>query len=461
MGRARHVVIPRLFDVNVLLALREAELAMTPTDAVARAAALASELPADAEASFVLQLVSVVPPDPAGTPRSEVRTLTPKLRAFATANATTIVPTLQRAALTPLLRDYLLASWTCMATSVGISTAAAAPSLPVNATPLLKYRMASCPVPLADALDDVVAAVPDFVEAAYLRARIPELTVTAQVVTNQRTRFAAAREALPTSASVTYSLGSLSQTVGDCRAAITYYDATLALRPGHEDAALQRIVCLGYQGRHENAINSATRAIDAGHDNMADALYWRAWNHRQLRQLPEARADVDRALGVTTNARTLTLAGIVKYDQKDLLLAERDLGSAIRMDRTQCIARWYLALVSFEREDWVSTGEDFAASAGCYRQSAEETEAQLERARAADLDLTFKTSQIAGFQAVIQEERSQEQASYLNAANGFIRSDNFARAREMLAGIPDSSMHAAGARELRRYLDELAPRPER
>jgi hypothetical protein len=307
----------------------------------------------------------------------------------------------------------------------------------------------------------VVSQVPEFVEAAYFRARMPALRVTAEYVRDQRAAFSAAAEVFPDSPSVAYSLGALNQTIGDCRAAVTHYDRTLALAPQHEDAALQRVICLGYQGRHENAINAATRIIDDAYDNTDEAYYWRAWNRHRLRQLPEARADIDQALARGVSARALTLGGIIKYDQRELELAERDLGRAVAMDRTQCLAQWYLGLVAFARELWLPTGEDFAASAACYRRSAEETEARLEVTRAANLDPDFKASQIAGFQAAIQDDRSQEQASYLNAANGFVRSDLHARAREMLAGIPDDSAHAPGARELRQYLDELDTPPAR
>jgi tetratricopeptide (TPR) repeat protein len=309
---------------------------------------------------------------------------------------------------------------------------------------------------MGDVLDGVVAQVPDFVEAAYFRARMPALRVTSEYVRTQRTAFSAAADTFPDSSSVAYSLGALSQTIGDCRAAVEHYDRVLVLSPRHEDAALQRVICLGYQGRHENAVNAATRMIDAKYDNSSEAYYWRAWNRHRLRQLPEAREDIDRALLQSVSARVLTLGGIIKHDQRDLELAERDLGAAVKMDRTQCIAQWYLGLVAFARELWLSTGEDFAAAAECYGRSADETVQQLEAMKAADLDPDFKASQIAGFQAAIQDDRSQQQASYLNAANGFVRNDNPVRARQMLAGIPDDSIHAPGARELRRYLDELA-----
>jgi hypothetical protein len=75
--------------------------------------------------------------------------------------------------------------------------------------------------------------------------------------------------------------------------------------------------------------------------------------------------------------------------------------------------------------------------------------------RGADLDPTFKASQIAGFEAVIAEDRGQEQASYLNAANGYIRAAFADKARLMLVRITTTSPHAAAARELSGYLDAI------
>lgn len=456
VGRARPLVAARLFEATLLIALRQAELAQDGTAEFARAAAIATELPPSADAGFLLDLGRSIPPDALGTPRADARSAMLQRREFLKTHLPTAATRVGAAAVSPELRGYLTASLTCLSTSSGVSLGTASPPvIPATLAPLVRYRMGTCPLVRADVLDDVMAAVPAFVEAGYFRARMPALRITAEYIRTQRNSFTAAAAIFPGSPSIAYSLGALNQTIGDCRAATTHYDRTLELAPRHEDAALQRVICLGYQGRHENAINATTRMIDEKYDNANEALYWRAWNRHRLRQLPEARADIDRALLLGVSARMLTLGGIIKYEQKDLALAERDLGMAVKTDGTQCVAQWYLGLVAFERELWLSTGEDFAAAAACYRRSAEETEAQLDIMRNADLDPDFKASQVAGFQAVIQEDRSQEQASYLNAANGFVRAEAYGRAREMLAGIGDDSMHAVGARDLRRYLDEL------
>lgn len=457
VGRARPIVLPRLFETQLLVGLREAELAQDPADAFARAEALAAELPGTTDAAFLLAAARAVPPDAVGTPRAVWREGLADRRAFVKMHLPTAAARLAAATISQDLRDYLAAGLTCLATTSGVQSATQPPLevLSSTASPLVRYRRGTCPIAGDTALDAVLETVPTFVETGYLRARMPVLRVTAAYVSNQRTRYAAAAEVFPASPSIAYSLGTLNQVVGDCRTAVEHYDRTLELAPRHEDAALQRIVCLGYQGLHENAINAASRVIEAKYDNVGEAFYWRAWNRHQLRQLAGARADIDRALAIAVNAGALTLGGIIKYDQGDLQQAERDLGMAVKMDRTQCIAQWYLGLVAFARELWLSTGDDFAASAGCYQRSAEETETRLATIEDADLDPDFKASQIAGFQAVIQEDRSQEQASYLNAANGYVRSGDQTRARQMLAGITDDSLHAPGARELRRYLDEL------
>jgi tetratricopeptide (TPR) repeat protein len=456
VGRARPLVVGRLFETTLLIGLREAELAQDPTGAFARAEALVPELPLTSDAVFLLDLARAIPPDAVGTPRAVAREAVNNGRTFLKSHLASAATRLETATVSPELRGYLAASLTCLSAVSGVRSGLAAPSgVPSTLAPLVRYRLATCPLTQEAALDGVIAEVPAFVEARYFRARMSSLRVTSEYVSNQRTSFRAAAEVFPDSPSVAYSLGALNQTIGDCRAALGHYDRTLALAPGHEDASLARIICLGYLGRHENAINSATRIIEAKHDSTNEAYYWRAWNRHRLRQLPEARDDIDRALSQGVNARLLTLGGIIKYDQKDFALAERDLGMAVKMDNTQCIAQWYLGLVAFTRELWLSTGDDFAASAACYRRSAEETERQLEAVRNADLDPDVKANQIASFRAVVQEDRNQEQASYLNAANGFVRSENHARAREMLAGIPDDSVHAPGARDLRQYLDEL------
>ncbi|ODS59597.1 MAG: hypothetical protein ABS36_01330 [Acidobacteria bacterium SCN 69-37] len=454
--RARPLVLTRLFETEVLIGLRDAELALSPDDAFARADALLPELPPDVDAAFLLALARAMPPDRQGTPRLRMRQGQRDRQTFAADHLDEVFTRLDASTAGLPFRNYLSAGVACLAPTVGVRSATSTViEIPPDTPPLVRYRLATCPNARVELLEAVRTAVPDFVEAAFFQARVPTPTMTVARVADQRTAYTAAADRFPRSPAVLYSVAALHQTLGDCRRALEAYDALLAVEPDHEDGSLQRIVCLGYLGQHDEAIAAATRLIDDRFDNIGDAYYWRAWNHHKRERLPAARADIDRAMALRVNSAVLSLSGMIKYEQDAFDEAQRDLRGAVAMDPAQCIAQWYLGLVAFAREDWPATGAEFEAASSCYNGTAEQNSRELARIRDADLDADFKASQIAGFEAVIAEDRDQEQASYLNAANGYIRAAYTDKARVMLARIVDTSPHAAAARELSGYLDAI------
>jgi tetratricopeptide (TPR) repeat protein len=457
-GAARPLLLPRLFEVNILIALREGELAIPASAAIDRATAIAAELPASPVRELALELAHLGLPEVTGTPRAAARRRTRDLLALSDRFAGQIPPVLQDNPTGDPFITYLARSWTCLP-GVKDESPAGEPAQEITDASLrpglLAYREATCPLADAEALDALVERIPDFVEAGYLRARLPALAFTAEYVARQREWFERARQAFPTSAAVTYSFGALNQTLGDCRTALTYYDATLRIQPAHEEAALQRVVCLGFLGRFETAVNAATAIIDASYFNADDAYYWRAWNRNELRQREDARADIEQALKMRANARNYSLAGIIAYHLQDLEAASRHLSRSIDMDRTMCLSRWYLGLVSFEREEWAETGAAFEAAADCYKASADEARQNLADIEVADLDAEFKRNQIIGFTAVIQEDTSQEHASCINGANGYLRAGDRERAAQLITRIPGDSDYAPGAAQIREYLAEL------
>jgi hypothetical protein len=64
-------LVQRLFEIDLLTALREKELAMDPAPALARARALATELPPALAADRYVQLAEAVSPDEVGTSQEE------------------------------------------------------------------------------------------------------------------------------------------------------------------------------------------------------------------------------------------------------------------------------------------------------------------------------------------------------------------------------------------------------
>lgn len=451
VGRARPLLVTQLFEAEVLVGLREREFAVDHTDAFQRAEALLKELPPTYPGARYLEIARLMPTDRLGTPRA-IRIATertqPPLRTIRA-----IQEELSVGAGSPHFREYLSIGLECLGPAQRAATAPLAQ--PADDAPyLVKYRTWTCPAEQPYGLEAIRDAVPDFVEAELLVARVPTLQVTSAYTTRLREALDASVRRLPRSPAIAYSLGALNQTVGDCRAAIRHYEDVIALAPLHEDAAMQRVICLGHLGQFVPAIDGATRIIDRAYDNRLEAMYWRAWSHHQRRDLPAARADIDAARAIMVSVRVLVLSGMIKYDQGALDSAESDLADAIRMDtmNEQCLAHWYYALVGFAREQWPDTAERFGRASTCYRRSAEQARRDLARMRTANVDEEFRANQVAGFEAAIKEDVDQEHASYLNAANAWARGGEIDKAREWLGRIPADSIHATVAAELRKQI---------
>lgn len=451
VGKARPILITKLFETHVLVGLREAELAMDPTESFAAAEALVPELPPTYDAKAYLAVARSIPPDYLGTTNAELSEWYRRNPTVAQYNA--LKSSLQAGEGSAPFRAYLSASLECLRVFSGRPTLEV-PRIPDDAPTLVRYRMGTCPAVIDTHMKTVVAAVPAFVEAELFVARLATFNPTAAHAKRLREALAAAYERFPRSPSVTYGLGHMNQTNGDCKAAIRHYEDTIALKPLHEEAAMQRVVCLAHLGQFVPSIEGATRIIERKYHNQADAYYWRAWSHYQRKDLATARADVDQSRALDLTIKALILGGMVKYDQGALDLAEADLSGAIKMDprNEQCIARWYYGLVAFSRERWPDAAGRFATAGTCYRNSANLARKELEAMKKADVDETFRASQIAGFQAAIKEDTDQEQASYLNTANCYAMAGDIDKAKEWLAKVPADSIHALTAAQLRKLI---------
>jgi tetratricopeptide (TPR) repeat protein len=451
VGKARPLVVVRLFETYVLIGLRERELALDSSQAFGKARALAAELPPTYVGLPYVDLAEMIPPDLGGTPRTE---LSPFMqRAPASARLKELRSGLTAGEASAPFRTYLSASLDCLANFANRRDAMSDEvPVPAGTPPLVKYRMGTCPVPRNAVLEELLTETPTFVEAGLFIGRRRPQVITAAWVKQSREALANAYDAFPRSSSVTYAMGAMYQIVGDCTRAVRFYEDTIALKERHEDAALQRVVCLGHVGQFVPAIEGATRVIDRGYYNLADGYYWRAWNHHRRLELDQARADIEKARSMMVNVQVLTLGGVIKYDQNDLVPAERDLNEALRMDLGQCIAHWYLGLVTFKKEAWSDGAARFGASAACYESSANDAAARLDVMRKSDFEEEFKASQIAGFEAVIKEDRDQQWAAILNAANAFARAGQSETALKWIDRIPADAVLASKAAELRKLI---------
>ena len=446
VGRARPLIIIRLFETELLMALRERELALGAGESLGRARALVPELPPGVDGARVLAMAGAVPPDAYGTPRRETTQFRRGQNAFVKSMPQEIA-WLETTPLGAPVRQYLGLALEC-AYRAGSRQAGGRPGpitatfdaparqIPVGAPPLLQYRQAICAGSDLKTLETVLAAVPRFVEVNYpLGKRAMALVQQRGDTVRTRGLVQSVYSRFPQSPSVTYLNGAFNQMIGDCKAGLDFYDRTIALASLHEDALLGRTMCLTFLKRTDDAIAAATHMITVKTDNVAEAYYWRSWNHHFRQELPPARRDIESAKTLLSNPRIHTLAGVIEHDQDDLDPAEMDLRIARGMsggDRN-CTAAWYLGLVFMKREQWVPSAEAFEHAMTCYDQNVRESLEGLEKIRTnPDIDEEFRASQIAGFEAALIEDRRQYHAAAFNAANHYARGGNVERARPLI-----------------------------
>jgi tetratricopeptide (TPR) repeat protein len=456
VGRARPLVIPKLFEVTALMALRERELAMDDGPALERARALAAELPSELQAAEYLAILELIPGHDAGWSRRRLDAFSRQHRGVA-ATVDARRAWLAAGALSAPFREYLSTALDCAYFTRGRPGGPRVPDVPPKgAPPLRRYQLATCFAIRGEALEEVKAEVPRFVETGVFLGRLELRRVQQDGGRRAHPLLQEAYARFPRSPAVTFLNGSLFQTAGDRRAALRFFDETLALEPGHEDAMLGRAVSLSHLRQHREAIVAATELLELNPSNQADAHYWRAWNHHQLRELAQARADIDRARARRYDTGVLTLAGMIEHDQDDLDAAEKDLASAVELDETNCTAGWYRALVQLKRRNWGQTAAYFVDAMGCYDRMAAETGRRLEQMRRAEnVDEAFRARQIEGFELAIKEDRSQASASAFNAANNYLRARDIPKALEYADVAAKDPDRAAMVDELRKLIREI------
>ena len=460
-GPASPALALRRFEVALLIAMRERELALDDRASFSRLDALAQALPDSGAAARVVALARGLSPDPAtvsflGQPSASFPATLPLHDDDRAWLATSF--------LSPGVSGYLSAALACddqpqrrrdlPGTASGEAVAAS--------SDLVAYRTSICQARNKEALAALRSRSPRFVELGLFQARTEMRSIAEGGAYRARALLADVYARFPTSPAVTYLRGHTLQVGGDCRAAVSAYDETLALNPGHEQAQLGRTICLSYLARHDEAIAAASVLIDAATRNQGEAWYWRAWNRRELKDLAAARTDSDRAKQLGYNTTVLTLAGMIEYDQDDLDGATRDLREAVAIGPTNCAARWYLALVQLKQTSWEPSASTFATAMECYERGADDTEARKAAVLAQkdfDLDPEYVKQQVTGFNAAIAEDRAQQSAAAYNAAVNYARARDYDRAERYAALAERDAARKPRVDDLRKAIEAArAPR---
>jgi tetratricopeptide (TPR) repeat protein len=331
------------FEAAVLLVLRSKELGLPFGDWLTKARAASQEGEASA---LYLTIADALPPDRFSEERytlfevgmRSVRNQVPEWR-----------DELRSGPASELFRNYLDLALVCAFGRVNETAQSYTGELdPVAAVPLYQYGVGICDPAKAPRLMAMRDANPDFVDAEYALGRF---MIEDRAIGDQETglrRLEAAATAFPHSVAMKVWIGNTYRSWEEWPAALEAYNAALALSPKHPDALIGRAIALSQLGRAQEAIATATTAIDGGQWMVGEAYYWRAWNQLRLGNLPLAREDADRARTQMANARVFVLSGVIEWRMRRLESAERDFQQAVTIDLGECEGAFDLGIVRDE-----------------------------------------------------------------------------------------------------------------
>ena len=313
-------VLRGLFDVTLLLAVREKEIGLAADASLARARALLSGLVHVTMSErtgplphlkMLLEAAEAVVGDSSGLDAGErAQTEGGPQRRIARPPLSDVHEALQTLAPSDLVAGYLALALDCGVRrnlpSIGRDSSPA-----INDSPLMRYRVAICSSTQPTALTQLRDEDPRWMEAFFFEGKY-EMGSPARSADPLRAAafLTHAREAFPDSIAIHVMLARAQEMNGEFAGALASFDNVLALKPTHVDARLGRVRNLSYLGRSDEGIVAATTLIDSGTWHVGEALYWRAWNEYQARRLEPAWADVQDAMRLLANTSVYALAGI-------------------------------------------------------------------------------------------------------------------------------------------------------
>ena len=369
------------FDAALLIAIREGELGVPNDASWARARALA--LPAR---QTVLEAAELIIGD--------TTSLDPEQRAQRTGRGR---PGLEpdnpkrRALDVSLEKDftakYVALSIDCEQQKLIESVDMKALTTLYEGVPLMQFRLSTCGRPAAPKAGALRERDPRWTDTFYWEARNEMVVSLGQAIDLSKVigLYGQGREAFSSSLMLTMAWSNANLMAEEFESALSGFEDVLKVYPTHRDAMNGKMQAQSYLMRHPDAIATATRILELGTWNIADANYWRAWNRFHLKEYDTAWADVENATRGLSNTRVYMLAGLIAYARKELPVAINRFDTAFKMDPSACDAVWMSGLVSIDENELAVAGPKFTRSMTCFVSAA--AALRQERSR---LDMTIQ-----------------------------------------------------------------------
>jgi tetratricopeptide (TPR) repeat protein len=350
------------FEAATLLVLRSKELGLPVEPWLDHARALAG---ADAVLTTYLTMVQAIPPHPLSDDRDALFDV--RRRTQAKTSLASWREMLESGPGSNVFRMYLDVTLICAFGTLTQNEQSFAGTVDADAeAPIYQYRVGTCDSAHVSRLAALRARDDEYVDADFALGRyaLEDPITPDQDEALRRLRSAAA--AFPRSPAIAVTVANVYRRWEEWADALAAYDAAIATSPNHPEALIGRTVSLSHLGRPQEAIETATRVIDAGQWHLGEAYYWRGWNQLRLAQHELARGDADRAKTLMSNAAVYVLSGVIEWRMQRLEIAEQEFQTAITIDLGECEATYDLGVVRDERHKPPEALAAFQQARQCY-----------------------------------------------------------------------------------------------
>jgi len=258
-----------------------------------------------------------------------------------------------------------------------------------------------------------------------------------------------AYEPIPSSVSVLSGLTKIHFFLEEYESSLEFNEKILALVPGYRDSLLGKAVCLGYLGRHDEAIKILEHLIELGMFLMGESHYWLAWNQRELGQLEEAWENIKRASNyLIGHYEVHSLSGLIAFDRGDFDSSEDELKRALWLNDGDCEANFTMGKIYGQRNDWAQSGNYFEKAAVCNAGLEKAVEAKIKEFQTSTLSEPRKERAIARKTVQLRKIRVTKATAYYNAAAVFFNDGQDEKALELAKNAIDSKTLLPKVQEL-------------
>lgn len=284
-------------------------------------------------------------------------------------------------------------------------------------SPLLAFKFAIFPIPNPEKLESLLADSPDFHEVHLF---LGDLQLEQGNVLSAEKEYLQAIAFLQESTSLAISLSKVYFHMEEFETCLEYNQKALDLAPFYRDAILGKAMCLGYMGRHEEALPELQRMLDLGKYYIGETHYWLAWNLKELGKYKEAAPHIESAKKyLIGHHEVMVLSGIIAYHLGQLNEAEGFLREALNLVPVTCENYFYLGKVCADTNRWQESGEYFERAAGCDRRTENALEAKIREIERAELSSARKAKLIRQKELQIRQTRGSKSTALYNGAAGY------------------------------------------